>query len=438
MSLIESTSTPSTKSELDLFIVPPTQVAMKRGFWEEINPMNPVTNEGPYEFRIPPDPNFMQLSKHFIYMQLSILPRAEPLKADGTAPPTPAIAPINLIGKTFFRQVKLYLNGKQVYDSGDKYAYRAFLETELNYGSEAKNSHLQSALYFKDTPEKYDSDENEGFKIRTEYFKDKNIVEVLAPLHLDLFMQDKLLLNFTELKLELNRNSDNFLLQSPSGANNPQLVVHQMKFFIRKVEILDSIGLALEKTLMNFTAKYPVRRITMMNLHISSTSQSTPLNTLFTGQLPRRLIIGCVDADSYRGDVKKSPFNFKSYSINDVKVICAGQTFPSQPLRLDFKNKKYLRAYNQLFEALDIARDNRGNGITREGYKSGQCLFAFDLTPDEDDNGHWDLIKEGATSIEITFGEKIPDSGIEVIVYAEFDNLVMIDKNRNVMYDYST
>ena len=117
--------------------------------------------------------------------------------------------------------------------------------------------------------------------------------------------------------------------------------------------------------------------------------------------------------------------------------MCGGVTYPSQPLKLDFKKNKYIRAFDQLFEALDIARDNNGNGITREGYKDGQCLFAFDLTPDEDDSGHWDLIKEGTTSIEISFGEKIPDNGIEVLVYLEFDNLIMLDKHRNVMYDYT-
>jgi hypothetical protein len=438
MSLVDSFSIPSSKSELDFFTVPPTQVVIKKGSWEEINPVNPVTNEGPYEFRIPPDPHFLQMSKNYVYMKLSILPKKEIARADGTIPPTPDIAPINLIGKTFFRQVKLFINGKLIHDSGDKYAFRSFLETELNYGLEAKNSHLQSALYIKDIPELYDSEDNQGFKDRVAYFKNNNIVEVLAPLHMDLFMQDRFLLNFTDVRLELNRNSDNFLLQSPNGANNPSLIVHEMKLYIRKAEILDSLGLALEKTLANYTAKYPIRRVIMMNLHISSTSQSTPLNTLFTGQLPRRMIIGCIDADAYRGNIKKTPFNFKSYSITEVKVVSGGATFPAHSLKLDFKNNRYVRAFEQLFEALEISRDNKGNGITRAGFKNGQCLFAFDLTPDEDDSGHFDLIKEGTTSIEISFDEKLPDTGIEVIVYAEFDNILMLDKNRNALYDYNS
>jgi hypothetical protein len=161
------------------------------------------------------------------------------------------------------------------------------------------------------------------------------------------------------------------------------------------------------------------------------------LNTLFSGQLPRRLIFGCVDGDAYRGSLAKSPFNFKNYSITEVKVVCGGQTFPAHPLRLDFPNDSYLRAYDQLFEVLDLAKDNKGNQISRSNYKHGRCFFAFDFTPDEDDGAHWDLVREGSTSIEISFGEQLPDSGVEVVVYAEFDNMVMIDKNRNTYYDYT-
>jgi len=125
MAFVDVNSIPSTKTELDVFTVPPTQIVVKRGFWNEIQPMNPVTNEGPYEFRIPADSNFIQLNKNYIYMQLRI---KKPTVASGST--VPDYGPINLIGKTFFKQVKCFLGGHLIYDSSDKYAYRAFLETE--------------------------------------------------------------------------------------------------------------------------------------------------------------------------------------------------------------------------------------------------------------------------------------------------------------------
>lgn len=435
MSLVDIKSIPSTKSELDLFTVPPTQVVIKHGYWDEIQPMHPITNEGPYEFRIPPDPHYLQMNKNYIYMQLKIKkPLIQPV--GGAAAVIPKVAPINLIGKTFFKQVKCYIGGRLVFDSSDKYAYRAYFETELNYGYDAKNSHLQSSLYYHDGGPLVDTKDSESFKTRSALFEGDTVVEISAPLHIDMFLQDRYLLNFTDFRLELHRNSNTFALQCFDDIN-AELQVMQMKLYIRKVEILDSVNLALEQTMLAYSAKYPIRRVMMTNLSISNPSRETPHHTLFTGQLPRRMVFACVDSSAYRGNISKSPFNFQPFGICDVKVICGGQTYPAHPFNIDFKNGKFLHAFNQMYESLDLARDNKGNYISRDEFKTSHCFFVFDLTPDEDDNGHWDLVREGTTSINIRFSERLPDSGVEIVVYAEFDNLIMIDKNRNTFHDYN-
>ncbi len=53
---------------------------------------------------------------------------------------------------SLFKQVDVYLNGKQVTPAMGTYAYRAYIETLLNYDVSAKESQLTSALYYKDTP----------------------------------------------------------------------------------------------------------------------------------------------------------------------------------------------------------------------------------------------------------------------------------------------
>ncbi|MCP3663095.1 MAG: hypothetical protein GY696_11465 [Gammaproteobacteria bacterium] len=134
-------SMPGTKSELNLFDVPQTQVVVKNSRWNEINLWNACTHIGP-------NPQFLHLAKNYLFIELRIV------KANGNvlihdpqnANVDPLTGPINLIGKTFLKQVKLSLNGIEVFDSGDKYAYRAFMETELNYGYDARSSHLQAGL----------------------------------------------------------------------------------------------------------------------------------------------------------------------------------------------------------------------------------------------------------------------------------------------------
>jgi len=204
--LLDENSTPCTKSELDLFTVPSTQVAIRKSFWTEIQLQNPCTNDGPYEFKISPDMFMLDLSKNYIYFIARIV------KNDGSACSITQTAnaalqgdlvlPINLLGKTFFRQIKVYLNGKLISDSGDRYAYRSFIETELNFGSEAKKTHLQAAQYWPDV----DSDGTNvkyGYNIRQETFKNSTWVELMAPIHADLFMQERFLINQCDLRIEL-------------------------------------------------------------------------------------------------------------------------------------------------------------------------------------------------------------------------------------------
>ena len=52
--------------------------------------------------------------------------------------------------------IDLTLNGKQVTPAMGTYAYRAYLETLLNYDVSVKKSQLTSALYYKDTPGQMD------------------------------------------------------------------------------------------------------------------------------------------------------------------------------------------------------------------------------------------------------------------------------------------
>ena len=439
--LIDSLSPTAIKSELSLFDVPPTQVVVENTSWREIQLRNSCNSRGPYEFHLSPDPQMLNLAKNYLFLELKIT------KEDDTAlihlagaPNLDAlVGPINLIAKTFIKQVKVSLNGMEVFDSGDKYAYRAFLETELNYGQDAKKSHLQAALYEKDTPpDQIDADANTGLVARALPFRSSAFVQLMAPIHCDLFSQNKYMLSNVDLRLTLYRNSDAFCLMSPQGAQAYKIHVEDMKWYLQTVEVSKSVSLALEQALLSYCAKYPIRRVETTSLHVDAGRRETPQNAIFNGQIPRRIVIGCVDADAYHGLLGKSPFNFKgsAYQIKEVSVLAGGKSYPRKPISIDFANNRFTEAFIQLFEGLGISDDNKGNGIEPKSFKDGCCLFSFDLSPDQDDGNHWDLVREGATSVDIKFEAAVPAGGIEVIVYAEFDNLITVNRNRQTFIDY--
>lgn len=47
-----------------------------------------------------------------------------------------------------------------------------------------------------------------------------------------------------------------------------------------------------------------------------------------------------------------------------------------------------------------------------------------------------ELIKQGNLRVELHFGQALANT-VNLIIYAEFQNVIDIDANRNVLYDYT-
>ena len=81
--------------------------------------------------------------------------------------------------------------------------------------------------------------------------------------------------------------------------------------------------------------------------------------------------------------------------------------------------------------------EDQGNEISRTDYGQGYTLYAFDLTPDLTCGGHFNLQKQGNLRLEVNFRQPLAQT-INVLVYAEFENIIEIDKSRNVIFDYTS
>lgn len=139
---------------------------------------------------------------------------------------------------------------------------------------------------------------------------------------------------------------------------------------------------------------------------------------------------------AFNGDKAKNPFNFQHFDVEFLALHLDGKQIPSKPLQPKFDEGLFMRSYASLFNGTGLMGENQGNDITRDEYAGGYTLFAFDLTPDLDDSGHFHLVKSGSLRLELHFKTQLPMT-INAIVYAEFDNVIEVDRARNVFFDYS-
>jgi hypothetical protein len=316
--LVDNDSEIAIKSELDLFSVYPTQVCVDRSYWEDLNLSTSLNQMGPYEFRVPGSPHYLDMRSNYIWMKFKILDE------DNVALPAanPLVGPINAIGKTFWRNMRLFIGGKLVEDANNLYCYRSFLETELNYGKDAKTTgHLGTIMYEEDTPySDIDGEDNTGLLKRATPFRLSKVNEVMAMVHSDLFLQNKYLPSQLEMRLELSRNSDSFaLMQGKVGTVKYKIHIESLVWRIRRVVVAPSTALGLEAALLTRPAKFPIRRVCLSTMHVDSNARATPTFSVISGQIPRKV---CSD------DLINVAVNVCKHTFSDFNRLCGNRRFP--------------------------------------------------------------------------------------------------------------
>ncbi len=443
MALIDASSCDCMKSELDLFSVKPTQTSIEKGQWVEYHPVSLIGDHGPLEFRIEGSEDlYIDPAETFLSV------KAKVTAADGTdLPDDGKCGPVNLFLHSLFSQVDIFLNQRLISSSTPTYPYRAMIETLLSYDMGAKQSQLQAPLFYKDTagkhdeadPTKADNEVNKGLKERASFVQGGKTVDLMGRIHCDLFHQDKYILSGVDLHIKCIRSANTFCLMASEVGADFKVVIQSASLLVRKVQLSPSVRLAHEKALLRSNVKYPIQRVLCNVFSVSQGSMNVVKDNLFQGQLPMRAVVAMVDSDAFNGNFRKSPFHFKHNQMTSVGISVNGEPLPGKPLETKFTEaggQNFIQAYLSLFQGCNSVTHDQGNFIERSEYPEGYSLLAFDLSPDLSDGGHVSLIKRGNLKLEMRFGAPLTQT-VMVIVYAVFDNLIEITRERAVLFDYS-
>ena len=429
MAFINSHRGATIKSELDIFATPPTQNSIESGTTLCYRPISTLSDTAPIEFLVPASGDeYIDLAHTAIHIIAKVKP-------DAAATEWPDLGVVNNWMHSMFSQVDVYLNQKCISPPSNSYAYRAYIENLLNYGYGAKSSHLTSGIWYKDDANLFDDKKNKGYLKRKELIKDSAEVEMYSNLHCDIFNVNKFMINGVDLGLKLIKSKNEFHLLSSVSAH---VEIIEANLYVRKVKINPSILLAHARALSITPAKYPITRVEIKTVTISSGIQSKSIDNIFLGQIPKRCVIGMIDSAAFNGTYNMNPFRFQHFDYNYLALYIDSTQIPSKPLTPDFSAKKYIRSYYSLFEGAGIYFSDTGNDISLEEYPDGYCLAAFDLTSDLSSNEpHWNIIKSGTLRAEVRFASALVKP-ITFIIFAEFDNIIEVDKNRNIILDYSS
>ena len=436
-----------SKSELDLFNKPPINAAMERGVFQTHFPVATLAAGAPIEFLVQASPeDYIDLGRTTLQVQLAV--RA----ADGAAlNAAQKVAPVQHLFGALFQQIDVKLNDRLVTPSLNTCAYKSYMETLLSHGADAKKSWLSGEGWYgeaDDNPEARDpheADQGLGVVQRWNMIANGRDFQLEGRPHVDIFQQERYLLPGVTMHLKFQTTPAAFhLMYHPNdqlnGVNQGDFktVIKRAVLKVRRVRCSPDLLLEHARLLESNNALYPLRRGVVTTFTVAAGGQSFVKENLIQGQLPRRAFVAMVTNAAYNGATDASPFNFQHFRLNHLAASVGTETYPSQPFKPNFPHRLYAHVYTDLMRTIGSLGSSRGCGISyTDLIRGGHVIFGFDFTPDMAEGAHLDRVKYGSVRLEGQFGQQLADA-VNVIVYAEYDNLLQIDRSRNFVADFAS
>ena len=372
------------------------------------------------------------------------------------------VAPINIPLHSMFKNVTTTLNGTVINESNGTYPYAAYIQTTMSKEREFLATQGELMLWEKDDEDSLDSatatkvqyevdqvvdqqkitteavDSNALGRRQGRWFDNADSTDqsyhtvtlIGRPIG-PLFQQERYLPYGVNMVLQFDRADNNFVLMN-GEADEYHLKIEKIQLFVDYVTINTQVfqsDLSRKSNIVIPVTRPVVKTFTMY------TGCNGETFTLFSGKLPKRLVLGYVTNSAFHGKKDENPFNFQSFNIKKLYVTRNGENYPFRPFEPNFATKQYKREYMSIFEALGILNENSSVPISYDEFGNGFAFFCFDFTG-EGKNGMVDentkhLLDQGIMTVENSF-EKPLESSVNLVAYAEFETDITIDPKGNV------
>lgn len=228
---IDAISVPVIENSLGIFDILPTSVAFNRTHVRELLPLTTVTRDGPYTFRLFSDSQFIDFSKTWFYLKSSIEKKVDNEWVEiGDTDDDQHTGVIQNYGQSFIKQLKISVNGTDIFNSGATYSYRSYIANEFGMPMNVRRGLHEIGGYFPDGELGQANANGYGFRKRSKMFSNGKKASTMVLLNFDLANQNNLFINNTDIIFTIWPHKDDFLLLTPiymKEEAEPELVQQQ-------------------------------------------------------------------------------------------------------------------------------------------------------------------------------------------------------------------
>ena len=402
--------------ELLPFEAKTTQVAI-RGVQEvKYLPINSFDTSDTVNFEIPPQQNLM-IKNIEIVTKFSIENDDDDVTALLVSNPA----------NSLWKQVDIILNNKHQLSNPMQQSsnYETFFSTILNVDQEREDVLLNNQRFLLDDGGKEDGSDDRIIspaRIRSTPITSKRSVTVISDLNCSLLKTSKLLIPGLEFNISLTKNKPEFLLLS---LGTHTIKIEKVYLSVTFVQAEEAYLAVLEKRLETTPAIYDGHRTEISTFGIQSGVTEYQFNNIYRGHLPHFMVVCVQDREAINGHYAKNPFTF--YPFKSIQVYINNREYFADPLEASEEDDTLV--INHFYKALGY--DLKGTCLINRKNFRAHFMIPIALARDRTIKHHHNLQEVADFKVEIKFEQAVPANQV-LMVYSVFDQLIKIDKQRNV------
>ena len=263
------------------------------------------------------------------------------------------------------------------------------------------------------------------------HFHNGQKVEMMGYILSNIFGIQASIVNGVEIGITLIPNTDIMCLQSFRNRKFSHMVIDDIYLYVCKRQFTDKVVVAHAGIMEETKATYHFKHTEVRAYNGNKGNTEVAIENPYESKIPTRLILGMVSANSYIGNWRKNPLNFKHYDISSAAFYINDESIAKQPNKLNPSDGKFIEPFMELYSILGKAGEDVDIGISTENYLEGTFLLPFDVTPTSAaKHGISRQNNRGNSRIELQFRKPLPHN-IMIITYAIFPMELQIDMARN-------
>ncbi|RWS19496.1 uncharacterized protein B4U80_01369 [Leptotrombidium deliense] len=217
---------------------------------------------------------------------------------------------------------------KQVTLAPQTYGYRAYFDALLNY---------ELSLFQRDSGK---SNKLKQYVINQSRDTSTREIQLKEKLHLDLAMQQKVILGGCTLKHRLQLNDPSFYSFKKAAVTSCALQIKECSLSVIHFKVFEHIFEAQQTAIGSSPAIYPITRTEVKGLTIQQHVSSATLQNVVIGKLAKKIYIALVKHKATLRDYELNPFNFEHFHLNYLCSFIIGDTqYQKTPFTPDFDEK---------------------------------------------------------------------------------------------------